>query len=218
MNILRWLVVAATAVPVIVATGHAHTLANTVVSVATTHPGIVDVTIDAEADPLIAKLEILAGVSPSGATTTAERRRRIESLEAALRAHIDMRAAATSLTLALRDVTVDATAQTVIRLTAGVPPGSATVTWRNTFIFGAYQLVIDNGGADDRAEWLQGPQTSTPIALTGRSGDSDSIAERVAQRRVSHGLAMGVLVVFMIFRRRAGLPRASSRGHRVAGG
>jgi hypothetical protein len=46
--------------------GHAHTLASTIVSVTMTHHNRVTITIAAEADPLIAKLEALAGVSASG--------------------------------------------------------------------------------------------------------------------------------------------------------
>ena len=73
---------------------HTHSLANTIVSVTMTPHLMVDVTIAAEADPLIAKLETLGGRSASEApATSAERRARLESLVPTLRAHIDARIA-----------------------------------------------------------------------------------------------------------------------------
>jgi hypothetical protein len=210
MTGVPWCIVAAAVVVLSAAAGHAHTLATTIVSVAMTRPGVVDITIDAEADPLIAKLEILAGVAPSESATMTERRRRIESLEAILRAHIDMRAAGTPLAIELQDVAVDETAQAAIHLTAVLPPDALAFTWRSTFIFGAYQLAIGSSDADPAIDWLQGPQASKPIALEASRGRSESLRQRMAATRIGHGLAMGALVVYVIGRRRA--------GHRLTGG
>lgn len=191
------------------AAGHAHTLTNTIVSVRMTHPGVVNITIAAEADPLIAKLEALAGVSASHPpTTAADRRERIASLFPTLRAHIDARGAGTPLVLDLQDVTVDDTAQTQILMTARMPNGPPAFTWRSTFIFGAYQLAITSGDAVKVAHWLQGPQASTPIALEpSRAGARTSA---VWLTRIGRGLAMGALVVYVLCRRRS--------AHRLAGG
>ena len=190
--------------------GQAHTLASTIVSVTMTHPNRVTITIAAEADPLIAKLEALAGVSASGPLTTArERRARIESLLPTLRAHIDARVASTPLVLDLQDVAVDDTAQTEIHLIARMPTGAPTFTWRSTFIFGAYRLSTRSGDAADAIEWLQGPQTSTPIALERPRAEADGTAAADAsafwqhRTRIGHGLAMTALVIFIIGRRRA---------------
>jgi hypothetical protein len=187
--------------------GHAHTLASTIVSVTMTHPNRVTITIAAEADPLIAKLEALAGVSGSGPLTTArERRARIESLFPALRAHIDARVAGTPLV-------VDDTAQTEIHLTARMPTGAPTFTWRSTFIFGAYRLSTRSGDGAGAIEWLQGPQTSTPIALEALRQEADGTAEPDAsalwqyRTRIGHSLAMAALVIFVISRRRASRKR-----------
>ena len=182
------------------AAGHAHTLASTVVSLAMTGPERVTITIAAEADPLIAKLEALGGMTGSDPPTTADSRRaRITSLFPTLRAHIDARAAGSPLMLDLDSVTVDDTAQTELHLTARVPAGARTFTWRNTFIFGAYQLVTRSGSAADVVEWLQGPQTSRAVALEQVRADGMSSAPLT---RIGQTLAMGALVIYVICRRR----------------
>jgi len=185
--------------------GHAHTLASTIVSVTMTHHNRVTITIAAEADPLIAKLEALAGVSASGPLTTArERHARIESLVPTLRAHIDARVASTPLVLDLQDVAVDDTGQTEIHLTARTPTETPTFTWRSTFIFGAYRLSTRSGDAADAIEWLQGPQTSTPIALETPRAETDGTADLWQYRtRTGHSLAMAALVIYVLGRRRA---------------
>jgi hypothetical protein len=183
--------------------GHAHTLASTVVSAAMGEPGTVIITIAAEADPLIAKLEALAGIPASEPPATADgRRARLETLFPTLRAHIDARVTGAPLMLALHDVTVDDTAQTEVRVMArvpGSPEGHARVdafTWRCTFIFGAYQFTSTRG----QIEWLQGPRTSAPVALDEARAEAPSSAPRFT--RIGYSLAMGALVVYVICRRR----------------
>jgi hypothetical protein len=181
---------------------HAHTLASTVVSVKMIHPGTVTATIAAEADPLIAKLEALAGVAAWDAPTTADgRRSRIEALFPTLRAHIDARADGTPLVLELQDIAVDDTAQVEMHLTANVSNGPHTFTWRSTFIFGAYQLATRSGSATDVIEWLQGPQTSAPITLEPLRDSGDSFRWSTGVR-IGHSLTMGALVVYFLQRRR----------------
>jgi hypothetical protein len=205
------LVVLALAAP---ARGHA--LATTTVSVIETRAGLIDVTLEAEADALIAKLEALSGTSASNTTTIEQRRARLESLFPMLRAHIDARVSGTPLELGLRDILVDETAQVAIHLAARTPAGPHTFTWRSTFVFGAYQVTIKSGGRADAVQWVQGPQTSDPIALepstadAGSAADTTAFAQRLFNNRVGHGLAMGALVLFMLGRRR--------RGQRLAGG
>jgi hypothetical protein len=164
-------------------------------------PDTVTITIAAEADPLIAKLEALASMTASGPPTTADSRRaRITSLFPTLRAHIDARAAGTPLTLALEDVAVDDTAQTEIHLTARLPAGARTFTWRNTFVFGAYQLVTKSGSAAEVVEWLQGAQTGRTMTL--ERVRAEGVASAPSLNRIGHSLAMGALLVYVICRRR----------------
>jgi hypothetical protein len=198
MNTARFCCVVFTVLLLSAVKGQAHTLASTIVSVMITHPDTVTVTIAAEADPLIAKLEALAGVVASGPpASAAARRTRLESLFPTLRAHIDARVADQPLVLDLHDVTVDDTAQTELRLTARLPRQRAPFTWRCTFIFGAYQFVRDR---DKPVEWLQGPQTSAPVALDEARAQAPSSAPRFT--RIGHSFAMGALVVYVICRRR----------------
>lgn len=179
-----------------------HTLAGTMISVAVTRPGTLTITIEAEADPLTTKLEALAGTATGDPPmTSAERRARITSLFPTLRANIDARIAQRPVALELQDVAVDDTAQTEIRLTGRVPPGQPIFTWRSTFIFGAYRVTIRRG-TGEVIEWLQGPQTSTPITLEPPDGEAEAPALGRASNRIGFSLAMGALVVYVLCRRR----------------
>jgi hypothetical protein len=195
------------------AAGHAHSLAGTTVRVTIPHPRIVAVTIAAEADPLIAKLETLAGAGGSHPSPTiGERRARLESLFATLRSNIDARVGATPLELELQGVAVDDTAHAEIRLTAAIPDPSTALgaggprvfTWRSTFVFGAYRLAIVSPHAAEVVEWLQGPHTSAPIAFESSPAEGGSSVTQLTRDRIGHSLAMGALVLFVFCRRAAG--------------
>jgi hypothetical protein len=188
-----------------------HTLAGTIISVAATSTGTVNVTIEAEVDPLIAKLETLAGTEAlDSLTTSAERRARIESLFPTLRANIEARVERQPIVLELQDVAVDDTAQTAIRLIGTLPPGHTAFTWRSTFVVGAYRVTIRRGGTGEVIEWLQGSQRSTPITLESPDAEADASALRLASNRIGFSLAMAALVVYVLCRRRT--------AHRFAGG
>lgn len=194
------------------ASSHAHALATTTVSIVETRAGLIEVTIEAEADALIAKLEALAGIPGTIPATMAARREALESLIPTLQAHIDARVNGAPLDLTLRDITVDDTAQAAIHFTASASSESREFTWRSTFIFGAYQLTIKSGHDSDKVQWLQGPQTSAPITLVPAGGlaEAEASALRVFGSRISNGLMMSALVVFVLVRRR--------RGQRLTGG
>ena len=181
-----------------------HTLAGTMISVAATSSGTVTITIEAEADPLIAKLETLVGKDAlDPPTTNAQRRARIESLFPTLRANIDARIERQPIVLELQDVAVDDTAQTAIRLIGKQPSGHSIFTWRSTFIFGAYRVTIRRGDSGEVIEWLQGSQTSTPITLKSPDAEAYASALLLASSRIGFSLAMAALVVYVLFRRRA---------------
>lgn len=200
--VLAWLSFAAPA--------FGHALASTIVSVAETRPGLIEVTVEAEADALIAKLETLSGAPASQPPATREERlTRLESLWPSLRAHIDARMNGQPVVFELRDTTVDDTAQAAIHLTAKTPAGRHEFTWRSTFVFGAYRLAITDGRDADVIQWLQGPQTSEPITLAATAARR-VIGDGWLSTRIGHGLAVGGLVGFVLVRRR--------RGQRLAGG
>ena len=173
-----------------------------------TDPDTVVITIAAEADPLIAKLEALGGTAAADPPATADRRRRrIESLFPTLLEHLDARVAGRPLKLALREVAVDDTAQVEMHLIAKGAHGPHAFTWRSTFIFGAYQLATTSGSTGAAVEWLQGPQTSRPIRLepshTDVNGTTDAAASTLREygTRIGHSLAMGGLVAYVLRRR-----------------
>jgi hydrogenase/urease accessory protein HupE len=171
------LLVALTGVPVF-----AHPLAATTVAIAVSGSGVLDVSISAHADPLIEKLEALAGLPPSEPRQTRDdRAARLRQLGAALLTHIDLRVDDARASLTVRDVIVDATAQAEIRLTAAFPADVRHMTWRSTFIYGSYPVAVRDADGMEAVEWLQGPQMSGPISLN---------APR-APLSVARGLAMG---------------------------
>ena len=192
------------------ATTHGHTLAGTIISVSVSRPEIVTITIAAEADPLITKLEALAGTSTSdSAMTSAARRARIVSLLPTLLANVEASIGRQRLALELQDVVVDDTAQTEIRLRGRMPPDATAFTWRSTFVVGAYRMTIV-GRAGEVIEWLQGSQTSTPVDLDSQPASNERLALQANITRIGHGLAMGALIVYFVRRRRA--------AQRLAGG
>ena len=192
------------------ATTHGHTLAGTIISVSVSRPEIVTITIAAEADPLITKLEALAGTSTADSVmTSAARRARIVSLLPTLLANVEASIGRQRLALELQDVVVDDTAQTEIRLRGRMPPDATAFTWRSTFVVGAYRMTIV-GRAGEVIEWLQGSQTSTPVDLDSQPASNERLALQANITRIGHSLAMGSLIVYFVRRRRA--------AQRLAGG
>jgi hypothetical protein len=190
---------------------HAHTLASTIVSVVADDKGIVSITIAAEADPLIAKLELLAGrVTSDPPMTAADRRRRLESLFPTLRTNIDARINDITLPLKLHEVSVDDTAQVEVRLTAPMPDGRRIFTWRSAFVFGAYQFAVTSGGEPEVVQWLQGRESSTPRVLEPPVAAADAAALGLTRYRIGCSLAMSAVAVFVFFRHR--------HAQRLAGG
>jgi hypothetical protein len=97
-----------------------------------------------------------------------------------------------------------------MRLTATMPNGPRVFTWRSTFVFGAYQFAVTSGNEPEVVQWLQGPQPSTPRALEPPRAAADAAALGLTRLRVGYSLAMGALVVFVVFRHR--------HAQRLAGG
>jgi hydrogenase/urease accessory protein HupE len=143
----------------------AHPLATATVSIVASGTGTLNLTIAADADALIARLEALAGSPVSLTRTSAERRARIESLSSTLVAHIELRSGESPLALRLQDVVIDETAQAEIRLTTAMPAGADSVTWRTTLVARSYPIAVRSTDGHEVVEWLQGPQLSRPLEL-----------------------------------------------------
>jgi hydrogenase/urease accessory protein HupE len=130
------------------------------------------VTIGSDAPALITKLEALSSAPLTNQMPTApdELAARVKSLASALIANLQVRFDATSVPLALTDVTVDDRGDARVRLTGVVPVGARGVSWSTSLIFGAYPLAVR--GVDDHevVRWLQGREVSEPVALEGAPG------------------------------------------------
>jgi hypothetical protein len=44
-----------------------------------------------------------------------------------------------------------------------LPEGADSVTWQTTVVFGSYMVIVQRPGQNPTIEWLQGPDTSTPL-------------------------------------------------------
>jgi len=142
----------------------AHPLATTTVAIAVRSDDV-HVIIAADADPLIAKLEALGDLAPSAIRTGDERTARLRDLTATLLSHLDLRTDGSPLALESQRVSVDDTGQATWQLRASLPPRAQSLTWRSTFIFGSYPLAVRQMSGRESVEWLQGPETSAPVAI-----------------------------------------------------
>jgi hypothetical protein len=81
-------------------------------------------------------------------------------------------------------------------------------TWKYDLMYGWYPLVVQFDGDPPATEWLQAPQTSTPVALASRAPDLGSVARQYLWLGFTHILPGGldhVLFVAGIFFLGAGL-------------
>ncbi|HKE84148.1 MAG TPA: HupE/UreJ family protein [Vicinamibacterales bacterium] len=147
----------------------AHPLATTTVSISLETRDRLTISIAADADALIAKLEALAGSAATKATTADDGRTRLRDLMPTLISHIEVRVDGTPVIPALDSIEVDGTRQAAIGLHAPMPPGASGVTWRSTFVFGSYPLAMRSADGQEVVQWLQGPETSAPMPIDATS-------------------------------------------------
>jgi hydrogenase/urease accessory protein HupE len=166
----------------------AHPLATTTVSVRI-EGRAVDVTIVADANPLRAKLEALAG--DEGA-----------DWRQVLIDHVDVRFDGDPVPLAWQDVSVDASGRATLRLRGQARHPGKAMTWAATFVYGSYPVAIHlSDSGTETVQWLQGPQTSDPVAVAGTTGFSRTFA-RAAWLGVTHIVPNGfdhILFVLGLF-------------------
>jgi hydrogenase/urease accessory protein HupE len=149
----------------------------------------VDVTVVADADPLRAKLEALAG--DEGADW-----RRV------LIDHIDVRFDGSRVPLAWQDMSIDARARATVHLRGESMQAGKTMTWAATFIYGSYPVAIHiSDSAAETVQWLQGPQASEPVAMAAAAGFGRTFT-RAAWLGVTHIVPNGfdhILFVLGLF-------------------
>jgi hydrogenase/urease accessory protein HupE len=148
----------------------AHPLATTVVSIAREGNARLSITIAADADSLIAKLDALA----SAPLTTRQSQPPIDEVTAAISErwpvlldHLELRFDGKLAAMAWRSASVTPDRRASIRLSVDVPASARTLTWRSTLIFGSYPVVVTPAsGGDDIVQWLPGSGAGAPIDLT----------------------------------------------------
>jgi len=120
----------------------------------------VEVLITADADPLARKLEALSNVSLGRVSVTT-----IEDWSDVVLDHSDLRADGRRVPLVWQRATPLEGGRVMIRLEAQLPADTASLTWASSLVFGAYPVVMHRGEVKLPAEWLQGTQVTTPVAL-----------------------------------------------------
>ncbi len=152
----------------------AHPVATTAIQL-TIHGRQIEVSVDSEVEPLLAKLSALAGEpEPSARLTAAERVERLRGLLPTLAATLDVRV--DDAGVALKSAGIDAVPNTsvprVVATFAGaVPAGAARVAFRSSLVFGSYPLTLHRDGVtDDVVEWLAGRQESAVHAIDATDG------------------------------------------------
>jgi len=145
----------------------AHPAGTTTVTIATNDPATIEVTIEADAAPLLAKLEALSGESePLAPVTALEIQTRIARLASVVLTHVELASGGAPAILTWRDVAIGSNQRATIRLVATSLDRARPAVWRSSLVFGSYALVVRRAaGSDDEIDWLQGTQSSRPIAV-----------------------------------------------------
>ena len=173
LPVMRRLRLAATTLALVAIVGmraEAHPLATTTVSMSYDTRDRLTMSISADADALIAKLEALAGDAAAKASSAHDCRVRLRDLVPTFISHVDVRVDGTPVIPALDSIEVDGTRQAAIVLHATMPPDAKRVTWRSSFVFGSYPLAMRSADGHEVVQWLQGPETSAPMAIATTSG------------------------------------------------
>ena len=118
---------------------------------------IVTVIINADAAPLIAKLDALSETRTTGRDDL-ERVRQRTDLIGALSV---VRADDTPVSLSSGAVRTNSDRQVEIVLAGTLPPTAKTMTWESQLIYGAYPLSVSHGASEvESVYWLQGRELS----------------------------------------------------------
>ena len=135
-----------------------------------------------DAAALVEKLEASAGRPPSPVKDPARQQAWLETFDEIFRRRLTVAfdGAGVHPTIAYSVVPqADPTspAMATIRLTGDTPPGAHTLTWTYSWTFASYALMVRHDRLDTPAtEWLEGGQTSAPIAMSGAAPPLDRLA------------------------------------------
>jgi hypothetical protein len=155
------------------AVARAHEIGTTRVSVLLHDDRSYTIEIVTDAASLVEKLEASAGRPPGAGNDPARQQALLRAFDDVFRRR---------LTVAFDGSTVDpaikysvqpqrdgaSPAMATVRLTGATPSGARTLTWTYGWTFASYALMVTRDrSANPATEWLEGGQTSAPIALSG---------------------------------------------------
>ena len=150
-----------------VATVTAHPVATTTVAVAIERDGRYVVTMTADADPLIAKLEALSADPLRNERPSAEDERAadLDALQSMLLTHLTLTFDGRRVAPTVEPARVTQGGQATIRLTGVVPTDARMVTWSSSLVYGSYPLAVRSPDGREVVQWLAGQETSDPVLL-----------------------------------------------------
>jgi len=149
----------------------AHPVSTTTVSVTIDRSALFEVTIAADADALITKLEALSSVPlrADAAVPPAERALRLAALGPVVVAGVSCEFDSTRITPEVETTEVSSSGQALIRLTGHAPSAARTMTWASSLVYGSYPVAFRGADGRETVLWLQGRDRSDPISLDGAS-------------------------------------------------
>ncbi len=164
------------------ATARAHEIGTTRVS-ALFHDGqTYDIEIVTDATALIDKLEAASGQPSPTDTSPASLQALLTSFDAKFRQRVqltfdglDVRPS-TSYSVVPGTGTGASTVAT-IRLTGQIPPGARQFAWNYSWTFASYAMTVRNASSENPAtQWLEGGQSSAPVALAAPAPAANRLA------------------------------------------
>jgi hydrogenase/urease accessory protein HupE len=176
--------VATTLALVLLATAgiRAHEIGTTRVAALLQDDGRYTVEIVTDAAALADKLDASVGEEPSSDTSAARISGLLARRDDVFRARVKLRFDGSEVRPDIAysvSPPADATSPPVatIRLSGEIPSGARTFTWTYSWTFASYALLVRQHTSDNPAtEWLEGGQTSTPMAVTAAPPTIDRAA------------------------------------------
>ena len=153
-------------------TVRAHEIGTTRVAVLLQEGQTYDVEIVTDAAALVEKLEASTGRSSPADTPPARLQSLLTSFDEQFRQRVKLAFDTSEVRPAIAYAVTpgsDAASAAVatIRLTGQIPPDARHFTWTYSWTFASYAMTVRRAASENPAtEWLEGGQTSTPVAVT----------------------------------------------------
>ena len=153
----------------------AHEIGTTRVSVLLQDERSYTIGIVTDATALVEKLEASAGRPPGVHTDPVRQQALLRAFDDIFRRRLTVAFDGSAVHPAIEysvappgDGTSPATATATIRVSGATPDGARSLTWTYAWTFASYALMVRRDRSDNPStEWLEGGQTSAPIALSG---------------------------------------------------